>query len=999
MITDDAGVFGDWVEPRISTSQTPVTKLVGKASKFKTLGSKYSASPIQESNRNQSSDVETKVDSLTQKVIRKYNVSKVARINSSASSPLLLQRKSKAPFRSTIDEFGALKEAVDDHHAHMPDLSERQNHGRDENSFREISIEPKTFSALQSTVKDKHVDLVRSVSTSFLHAAAQPSATRFHSNYQKSPHELGWSDTTSLTSQDTTRGGSTKNSSTSLLASAARSFEESHVRAVKGSIGLISSAKSAAHAETRDECLRDAIADIRRNRVRVELRHNDAPNMTLSVRKIYHQTPQKQDSIAQEFNSRGEPMQSIEPIGKGTGKVPRPKESEGPAKMHSVVVGRRDENTSHSSTAPTRETTTNRSRSVTSEMKSHVFLIGESATYKPVSTEKRRKKDYLNRSANQRKELIEEVVTPQKVEEVSDDTCPWEGDTRPVEFLEPLLATKAPLERKADLEHLWNVIVQERELIKQIYSHYVHEGGLAVDMIDGGLPEEVCSSANEAALAVAELSLTDRAWIVAGAASSFLRAQWWRMLKESGCCGGGLTVSDFDLIFDEVRLLPILSFENVKLSSDRLTRPNFEDQTPRANPTDIFRRGSDADLIMNDTMRRRQVYRNKNWSNELLRRDEEVNDVAKYRRKGKLLHDFQVDASSEIPMLEQVALALKRSAIRAVDIFKQWDLDHSGDLSRAELLRAFRHMGYNGTREAVDLLFDSIDADGNGFIEISEMVERLKLIGKADRNKLATKSVVAKDAPLRQANDEPHNPRSTINFEGFIVALCILAHSLFPTSTKSLGEEFRRLLHERLKPLLLARPQWPLDEIGILLRQRNMIELVQRQRIFLQATWQSWNARSKTLKLGTFEKSVVTDAQVQIEVSLLNPDSDLAHQAIAEDRFTFNELLLMFEALNMFCASFKPRHVLDLFEKSTGSRPRLVIMHALNNRHEIVFDEFVELLMRACTLLHAPRTQCATPDTFESFLKDFYARSSIVHPSISRMLSAPVSGLPPPKKK
>jgi len=59
--------------------------------------------------------------------------------------------------------------------------------------------------------------------------------------------------------------------------------------------------------------------------------------------------------------------------------------------------------------------------------------------------------------------------------------------------------------------------------------------------------------AEEAALALAAEAAPGDAWLLAGAGTPICRSQWWRFLKDSRVLGNGLTVSDIDFLFTEVR--------------------------------------------------------------------------------------------------------------------------------------------------------------------------------------------------------------------------------------------------------------------------------------------------------------------------------------------------------------------------------------------------------------------------------------------------------------
>jgi Ca2+-binding EF-hand superfamily protein len=96
---------------------------------------------------------------------------------------------------------------------------------------------------------------------------------------------------------------------------------------------------------------------------------------------------------------------------------------------------------------------------------------------------------------------------------------------------------------------------------------------------------------------------------------------------------------------------------------------------------------------------------------------------------------------------EQLSAALAKAWARASDLFREWDVDHSGRIDRKELRRAVAALGLFGSRssssspgggkdpkeegekarglEAVDALFDRIDTDRTGSIDIKELSDAL----------------------------------------------------------------------------------------------------------------------------------------------------------------------------------------------------------------------------------------------------------------------------------
>ena len=56
-----------------------------------------------------------------------------------------------------------------------------------------------------------------------------------------------------------------------------------------------------------------------------------------------------------------------------------------------------------------------------------------------------------------------------------------------------------------------------------------------------------------------------------------------------------------------------------------------------------------------------------------------------------------------------------------IDLFREWDDDNSGTVSRAEFHKAMPMMGLDVPKEEVDKLFDEWDPDKSGVLEIKEL--------------------------------------------------------------------------------------------------------------------------------------------------------------------------------------------------------------------------------------------------------------------------------------
>ena len=78
--------------------------------------------------------------------------------------------------------------------------------------------------------------------------------------------------------------------------------------------------------------------------------------------------------------------------------------------------------------------------------------------------------------------------------------------------------------------------------------------------------------------------------------------------------------------------------------------------------------------------------------------------------------------------------ALNRSSTRVVDLFRQWDDDGSGSISKKEFRRAIMALGFDFFDDVseIDKVFDEFDTDGSGEIDYKELNKMLRQSVKLD---------------------------------------------------------------------------------------------------------------------------------------------------------------------------------------------------------------------------------------------------------------------------
>ena len=114
----------------------------------------------------------------------------------------------------------------------------------------------------------------------------------------------------------------------------------------------------------------------------------------------------------------------------------------------------------------------------------------------------------------------------------------------------------------------------------------------------------------------------------------------------------------------------------------------------------------------------------------------------KGRKKGTSpLGQIDLDEGPDsAPISEQLAAALRKGAGKVLDLFRDWDVDGDGEVSRKEFHKAMPALGLEVPKAAIDELFSQWDASGDGAIGYKELK---KILAKRPPAAAAKKAVTS----------------------------------------------------------------------------------------------------------------------------------------------------------------------------------------------------------------------------------------------------------------
>ena len=84
-------------------------------------------------------------------------------------------------------------------------------------------------------------------------------------------------------------------------------------------------------------------------------------------------------------------------------------------------------------------------------------------------------------------------------------------------------------------------------------------------------------------------------------------------------------------------------------------------------------------------------------------------------------------------VVEQLRDALVANSMRVIDLFREWDDDGNGEITKEEFRKAIPRLGLVGHSDSIDTLFDEFDLDHGGTITFRELNKQLRRDVKTEK--------------------------------------------------------------------------------------------------------------------------------------------------------------------------------------------------------------------------------------------------------------------------
>ena len=83
-------------------------------------------------------------------------------------------------------------------------------------------------------------------------------------------------------------------------------------------------------------------------------------------------------------------------------------------------------------------------------------------------------------------------------------------------------------------------------------------------------------------------------------------------------------------------------------------------------------------------------------------------------------------SDAAVALVDELRLSLATQSARVIDLFREWDEDGDGTVSKKEFRKAIPLIVQDVPKAAVDQLFDDWDPDKSGMISLAELIKKLR---------------------------------------------------------------------------------------------------------------------------------------------------------------------------------------------------------------------------------------------------------------------------------
>ena len=103
-----------------------------------------------------------------------------------------------------------------------------------------------------------------------------------------------------------------------------------------------------------------------------------------------------------------------------------------------------------------------------------------------------------------------------------------------------------------------------------------------------------------------------------------------------------------------------------------------------------------------------------------------IRSAAQLKKPTAIVSSVGLRADSDKSIADLLTDIVAQNVVRVTDLFREWDTDGSGTVSKKEFRRAIGALGYEAPRAELDRAFAEFDTDRSGEIDVGELTRALK---------------------------------------------------------------------------------------------------------------------------------------------------------------------------------------------------------------------------------------------------------------------------------